>query len=201
MRRADGLEYRRSLLCECEQTRARLAPTRSTSPVGPHPLHGHPPGTSDHGAGAGCVGVREGVSAAVSFIERRSRRARSTAASARCRATTRKGKRASGPTPPVATTARATSTSRAKRRRRPLRRSAVPRSQRTFHRRRGSRDERAVSSQRLSPRHRQADPAAVARRLPDGERRPLTARDVKSKWRPTRRCRRGLRRRFYSDRA
>ena len=91
--RPTRLEYRRAVLCECEETMARLAqdphyfarPDRALF----QDIRRYFPITAQaHGAWA----VREGVNAAVSFIEAQLEAGLLDGGVARCKATTRKGK-------------------------------------------------------------------------------------------------------------
>ena len=87
------LEYRRAVLCECEETMTRLAqdphyfarPDRTLS----HDIRRYCPITAQAKV-AGAVG--EGVSAAVAFIEAQLEAGLLDGGISRCKATTRKGK-------------------------------------------------------------------------------------------------------------
>ena len=88
------LEYRRAVLCECEETMERLAqdphyfarPDRDALP-------GHPPLLPDHGAGAGRLGGARGRRRRPSaFIEAQIEAGAARRRRRRCKATTRKGK-------------------------------------------------------------------------------------------------------------
>ena len=126
--RPTRLEYRRAVLCECEETMSRLAhdphyfarPDRTLF----QDIRRYFPITAQAQV---AWAVTEGVGAAVAFIEAAARGRRcSTAASARCKATTRKGKacqRTPLPEPrllPVAPAPRADDARRARRGLRPF---------------------------------------------------------------------------------
>ena len=159
--RADQLEYRRAVLVECEQhdgaARRRSALLRAP---GPRALRRHPPLLPDHRAGPGRLDGAEGVGAATSFIEQQVEAGLLDGGVARCHATTRKGKACQRtPLPgrdycPSHQHLEHVTPSRA------LDASTLR-----------TRSARAASSGKLArdvARRRQADPAALAGRVPDG---------------------------------